>query len=67
MPGGGNLKNRMMVINKIILFIVVLATRILSIALGIAQIPFALAYDALEAMSRRAEDISDNIMEEIKG
>jgi len=57
----------MMVINKIILFIVVLAIRILSIAFSIVQIPFALAYDALEAMSRRAEDISDNIMEEIKG
>lgn len=57
----------MMVINKIILFIVVLAIRILSIALSIAQIPFALAYEALEAMGRRAEDISDNIMDEIKG
>lgn len=56
-----------MVINKIILFIVVMAIRILSIALSIAQIPFALAYEALEAMGRRAEDISDNIMDEIKG
>ncbi len=41
--------------------------RLLCIALSIVQIPVALAYDALEAMNHRAEDISDNIMDEIKG
>ncbi len=57
----------MIIINKIILFIVVMVIRLLCIALSIVQIPVALAYDALEAMNHRAEDISDNVMAEIKG
>lgn len=56
-----------MIINKIILFIAAMAIRILSIAFSIAQLPFVLVYDALEAMSKRSEDIIDNIMREIKG
>ncbi|WP_302612461.1 hypothetical protein [uncultured Muribaculum sp.] len=55
-----------MVINKIILFIIAMACRILDIAISAANIPVALIHDALEAMSHRADSISDNITEEIK-
>lgn len=66
MPGGGNSKTNKMVINKIILFIIAMTCRILDIAISAANIPVALIHDALEAMSHRADSISDNIMDEIK-
>lgn len=55
-----------MIINKIILFIIAMACRILDIAISVANIPVALIHEALEAMSHRADSISDDIMDEIK-
>ena len=66
MPGGVILKTNKMVINKIILFLIAMACRVLDIVFCIANIPVSLAYEALDAMSRKADSISENIMDEIK-
>ena len=40
--------------------------RVLDIAFSILNIPVSLAHEALDAMSREADSISENIMDEIK-
>lgn len=54
-----------MVISKTILFIIAIVCRILEITFSVANIPVSLVHDALEAMSHRADSISNNIKEEI--
>lgn len=66
MPGGVILKTNKMVINKIILFLIAMVCRVLDIAFSILNIPVSLAHEALDAMSREADSISENIMGEIK-
>lgn len=66
MPGGVILKTNKMVINKIILFLIAMVCRVLDIVFCIANILVSLAYEALDAMSRKADSISENIMDEIK-
>ena len=55
-----------MVINKIILFLIAMSCRVLDIVFCILNIPVSLANEALDAMSRKADSISENIMDEIK-
>ena len=64
--GGGTSKTTKMIINKTILFIIAMACRVLDIAFSILNIPVSLAHKALDAMSREADSISENIMDEIK-